>query len=443
VAGTGADEEVVAVAGNTEPPEKPLIELEWTNESAEPQTPRLVIARCAGAKCNPDASATADPPIKFAITNDGSGVSEVEYPKSEGGDVVGPTIVGHRGSRYVTTIGAVNFQESSTAPKSPEVYSSRGPVTYYYGPITGTKPAAPLSAPEVIQKPDITATDCASNTFFGIFAAGWHFCGSSQAAEHAATIAALMQQTAPLATPAQILSKLETTATKFTVTNSPDAVGSGMVNALAAMKALGGAPVEDPPSYVVPSLEEEEKAPAPTVKITDGPKALGNENRPTFKFTSTRPVAFTCQLDGGTPQPCASPYLVPSKLADGSHGFAVTGTDAQGRSGSSGVYAFTIDTKTPRTKIVGHPKKVVKTGKRTVVARFKLKASESPVTFYCQFDKEPLRICKAQFNHRFTKGKHAVRVRARDEAGNLAEKPTVFHFRVKELPPKHRAHRSH
>jgi hypothetical protein len=444
VAEVGGEEEIVDVSGNTEPPEKPVIGLEWTNASAASQTARLVIARCSGPKCNPDASATADPPIKFAITQDGSGVSEIEYPKSADGDVVGPVIYGHRGSSYVTTIGAVNFQESSTAPKRPEPYSSRGPVTYYYGPVDGVKPAAPLSAPEVIQKPNITATDCASNTFFGIFAdAGWHFCGSSQAAEHAATIAALMQQTAPLATPAQILSRLETTATKFTVVNSPDAVGSGMVNALAAVKALGGAPVEDPPSYVVPSIEEEEKAPTPTVRITNGPKALGGENRPTFGFTSTRPVAFTCQLDGGTPQPCASPYLVPSKLADGSHGFAVTGTDAQGRSGSSGVYNFTIDTKAPRTRIVSHPKKVVKTGKRSVVARFKLQASESPVVFYCQFDKEPLRICNAQFRHRFTKGKHAVRVRAKDEAGNIAEKPTVFHFRVKELPPKHRARRSH
>jgi hypothetical protein len=444
VAESGGHEEIVGLAGNTEPPEKPMVELEWKNPTPEPQTVQLVIARCAGANCNPDASQDADPPIKVAITNDGSGVSEIEYPRSEGGDVVGPTILGHRGSPSVTTVGAVNFQESSTAPQAPEPYSSRGPVTHYYGPVAGTAPAKPLSAPEVIQKPDVTATDCASNTFFGIFAAdGWHFCGSSQAAEHAATIAALMQQTDPLASPAAIVGKLETTATKFTVVNSRDAVGAGMVNALAAMKALGGSPVEDPPSYVVPSLEEEEKAAAPSVRITNGPKSLGNENRPTFEFTASRPVAFTCQVDGGAPQPCASPYLVPSKLADGSHGFVVTGTDAEGRSGSSGVYGFTVDTKAPRTKFTGHPKKVVKTRKRAVVARFKLKASESPVTFYCQFDKEPLRICGKQFSHRFKKGKHAVRVRAKDAAGNLAATPTVFHFRVKELPPKHRtkAHR--
>jgi hypothetical protein len=444
VAEGGGEEKVIEADGINALLATPQLLLNWQNPTAEAQTVRLVVARCSGPNCNPQASATADPPIKFVIADDGAGVSEIEYPEPEAPDVVGPAIYGHRGSAYVTTVGAVSFQESSTAPKQPEPYSSRGPVTHYYGPVDGPKPAKALATPEVLQKPNITATDCASNTFFGIFAlGGWHFCGSSQAAEHAATVAALMQQTAPLATPANILTKLEATATKFTVVKSPDAVGSGMVNALAAMKALGGSPVEDPPSHVVPSLEEEEKAPAPTVRITNGPKALGNENRPTFEFTSSRPVSFSCQVDGGAPQPCASPYLVPSKLADGSHGFAVTGTDAEGRSGSSGVYSFTVDTKAPRTKIVGHPKKVVVTGKRSFVAHFKLKASESPVTFYCQFDKEPLRICPIRFHHRFTKGKHAVRVRAKDAAGNLADKPTVFHFRVKEARRSHRPRAHH
>jgi hypothetical protein len=443
ITGSGTEEKIAEVGGSSELVEKPVIPgLSWKNTSASPQTARLVIARCAGPNCNPAASATADPRIKVSILEDGGGVSEIEYPKSAGGDVVGPVIYGHRGSPYVTTVGAVNFQESSTAPKAPEPYSSRGPVTHYFGPVTSTTPAPKLATPQLIHKPDVAATDCASNTFFGLFAAGgWHFCGSSQAAEHAATVAALMRQTAPLATPAKILSALEASATKFTTVTSPDAVGTGMVNALAAMKALGGSPVEDPPSWVVASVEEEEKAGVPNVRITNGPGALSSNSRPTFEFTSNRPVAFTCQLDGGAPQPCASPYVVPATLADGAHGFIVTGKDAQGRSGSSGVYSFTVDTKAPRTRIVGHPKKVVKTRKRSVLLGFRLKASESPVTFYCQFDKEPLRICPGRFKQRFKKGRHAVRIRAKDQAGNIAEKPTVFHFRVKELRPKKR-HRS-
>ena len=48
------------------------------------------------------------------------------------------------------------------------------------------------------------------------------------------------------------------------------------------------------------------------------------------------------------------------------------------------------------------------------------------MTFYCQIDKEPLRICGKSFSHRFTKGKHALRVRAKDKAGNLADKQVEF-----------------
>jgi hypothetical protein len=442
VAGPEGSEEILDEGGNNELGPEPVVGLAWKNKAAAQQEVRLVIARCGGT-CNPDAEKPNNVPLKFQLAEDGYGVADTEYPKGkvEGTiDTVGPTIYGHDGAAWVNTIAAVNWAESNTAPKAPEPYSSRGPVTHYFGPVDGTTPAAKLTKPEVISKPDMTATDCASTTFFGEFVpgVGWEFCGTSEAAEHAATAAALMQQSNPFATPAQIVDAMESTATKFTVLNSPFEVGAGMVNADAAMAAVEGSVVNDPPGYVVPSLEEEEKAPAPTVTITKGPKPLGNENRPTFEFTSNRPVAFTCQVDGGTPQACASPYVVPSVLAEGTHGFVVTGTDAQGRKGASAVYGFTVDAKAPKTTIVGHPNKVVKTAKQSVVAHFRLKANESPVTFYCQIDKEPLRICGRSFSHRFTEGKHAVRVRAKDEAGNLAEKQTVFHFRVKQISQKPR-----
>jgi len=442
VAGSGASEEVVGGEGETVLTPEPVAAFGWENESAAPQEVQLVIARCAGA-CNPAASKSLNPRLKFQFLEDGYGVADTEYPKGKvkAPDIVGPTIYGHDGSAAVNTVAAVNWAESNTAPKAPEPYSSRGPVTHYFGPVDGSTPAPALGTPEVISKPDITATDCASTTFFGNFVpgVGWEFCGTSEAAEHAATIAALMQQANPPATPAQIVDAMESTATPFTVGKSPFEVGAGMVDALAAMTAVGAAPVNDPPSYVVASPEEEEKAPAPTVTITKAPKPLGKENRPIFEFTSTRPVAFACQVDGGAPQACASPYVVPSTLGEGTHGFVVVGTDAQGRTGSSGIYSFTVDARAPKTTFVGHPKKVVKTARKTIAVRFRLKANESPVTFYCQIDKEPLRICGRSFSHRFTKGRHAVRVRAKDEAGNLADKQTIFHFRVKSRPaPRHR-----
>lgn len=402
----------------------------WENNTGEPQTIHLVIDRCAGA-CN--LAATAGTPRLKVVQLGRGAVTEIQYHGTNG-DKVGPTIYGHAGAAAAITLGAVKDTESATAPEEPETYSSRGPVTHYFGPVVGIAPAAALGTPEEITKPNVTATDCASTTFFArLRPTGWEFCGTSEAAPHAAAIAALMKQTDPPATPAAIVAAMEGSATAFHRITSVDAVGAGMVNALGAITALGGAPVDDPPSFVVPSLKKEGEEPAPTVSITKKPGPLTKEDRPTFEFTSSRPVSFACQVDGGTPQPCASPYVVPTALADGEHGFVVTGTDAQGRSGSSGVYRFVVDTKAPKVTIVGHPKKLVRTRKKSVVARFRLRASEAPVTFYCQVDKLPLRICGQSFSRHFTPGHHVLKVRAMDQAGNIAAKPTAFRFQVKQV----------
>jgi hypothetical protein len=415
----------------------------WENTGTTKVEVQLAINRCIH-NCNSSASTTAKPRLKLNLLEDGSGVSKTEYPKSSeaNGIVVGPTIYGHAGAASAITLGAVRYTESATAPKAPEFYSSRGPVTHYYGPVTGTTAAAKLTTAEVIRKPNLTATDCASTTFFAELEAGaYHFCGTSEAAPHAAAVAALMKQTNPLASPGAIVAAMESSATAYTTVTSLNAVGKGLLNAAGAITAVGGARVEDPPSTVVGSVEPAvvtttpAATPAPVVTVTKGPKSLGNESRPTFEFSSTRPVSFTCQIDGGAAQPCASPYVVPTKLADGTHGFVVTGTDAQGHSGSSAIYSFTIDTKAPRTTIVVHPKKVIKTSKSSVVGRFRVRADEAPVTFYCQFDKEALRVCGKTFHRRFTPGVHVVKVRAMDALGNLAAGWTRYKFRVKQLRP--------
>ncbi|MCW2978600.1 MAG: cell envelope biosis protein OmpA, partial [Solirubrobacterales bacterium] len=175
-------------------------------------------------------------------------------------------------------------------------------------------------------------------------------------------------------------------------------------------------------------------APAPVVSVTKGPAPLDNEPRPTFEFSASQQVTFVCQIDGAAPQSCSSPYVAPSALGDGQHGFAVVGTDSEGRSGASNTYYFTVDTKAPRARIVGHPAKLVKTAKSTYVARFRLTADQSPVTYYCQMDREPLRICSASMTAKVKPGAHVLKVRARDELGNTSVSPSTYRFRVKKTP---------
>ncbi len=157
---------------------EPFEFLQWENGGSTRQV-QVAINRCS-AVCNPLASGTATPRTKFVLLQNGGGITATEYPSSVGGDIVGPTIFGHSGTAGAISVAAVPFFNSST----PEEYSSRGPVTHYFGPVSGIIPASPLPQPETLSKPDIAATDCGVTTFFAFQAAGgvWRFCGTSAAA---------------------------------------------------------------------------------------------------------------------------------------------------------------------------------------------------------------------------------------------------------------------
>jgi hypothetical protein len=154
------------------------------------------------------------------------------------GDSTGPSIYGHNGLANGMSVAAIPF--SDAAPfNSIEPYSSRGPVTHYFGPVSGSGPAARLAAPQVLAKPDVTATDCAQTTFFvppptgGVF----RFCGTSEAAPQAAAVAALEMQAKPSATVEQVMNVQKATAT-VVAGFGPAAQGAGMVNGLAAVNAI-------------------------------------------------------------------------------------------------------------------------------------------------------------------------------------------------------------
>jgi Subtilase family len=447
--------------------DEPLEYLSWKNPSSAKAEVQLVIDRCIH-NCNLAANVVAKPRLKVALLENGFGVSATQYPESdpEAGIVVGPTIFGHAGSPAAITLGAVYYAESALEPKEPEPYSSRGPVAHYFGPVSGTTAAAALEPGEAIAKPNLTATDCGATTFFDEVVDGEYlFCGTSEAAPHAAGVAALMKEADPLASPKGIREAMEESATPYTSVTSCEAVGAGLLNADGALAALENSGTTEPCGAALgpePEGEEEEMgaeegttngggggeeqkttpaptppAPTPTppvVTITKGPNSLGNESRPTFEFTSSKPASFGCQIDGGTPQPCSSPYVVPTALVDGSHGFVVTATDSEGVAATSAVYDFTVDTTAPLPRIVGHPSKLVKIKRSSYLAHFRLAANE-PATFYCEFDREPLRACGKSFSRRFIAGSHVLKVRAKDAAGNLDTVSAIYRFRIKDLRP--------
>lgn len=384
-----------SLEGNVFGSERPFELIGWENESGEDVDVELAINRFAGAA----------PRLKFILLQNGFGVLESEYPQSAGGDLVGPTIFGHSGAASAVSVGAVRFNDSS----KPEDFSSRGPLTHYFGPVTGVAPAGPIP-PTTLGKPDIVATDGGANTFFGQPVAGvWRFFGTSAAAPHAAAVAALMKQANPSLPPDQLRLALAATARPVGAFG-PNAVGAGLIDAFAAVRSV---------------------ALPPTVSIVERPPALGNNPRPSIGFVANRPASFRCFIDGGSPQPCTSPFVPATRLAEGEHGFVAEATDLAGRVGQSELVSFEVDTRRPRTFFRRRPPKTIRTRHRKAKAVFRFGSNERNATFICRVDGGLPRFCKRRFVRRFRVGPHVARVRARDAAGNVDRSPAVRRFRVK------------
>jgi hypothetical protein len=377
--------------------EKPVELISWENDSGEDAEVELAINRFAGAA----------PRLKFIFVQNGFGVTVTEYPESDAGDVVGPTIFGHSGSASAIGVGAVPFNNGSTV----EPYSSRGPVTHYFGPVAGASPAAP-TGPTAISKPDLVATDGGASTFFGPIVAGVRrFFGTSAAAPHAAAVAVLMKEANPSLALSQLRLALAATARPVGAFG-PDAVGAGLLDAYGAVSSV---------------------ALPPTVSITERPPALGNDPRPSIGFAANRPASFTCSIDGGELQPCASPFVPATRLAEGAHGFVARATDVAGRVGQSELVSFEVDTHRPRTFFRKRPRRTIRTRHRKAKAVFRFGSNERDVTFICRVDGGLPRFCSRRLARRFRVGRHVLRVRARDAAGNLDRTPAVGRFRVKRL----------
>ena len=170
----------VPVAGredNVNGTQKPVEIFQWENRTGSAKPVQLAINRFSGGS----------PRLKFALLENGGGVTSIEYPTSANGDVVGPTIFGHNGGADTMSVGAVRFNTNS----APESFSSRGPVTHYFGPVTGglariadlTRARAQTRRGCHRRRRRHLLRSCVSNA--------WRFFGTSAAAPHAAAVAAL------------------------------------------------------------------------------------------------------------------------------------------------------------------------------------------------------------------------------------------------------------
>jgi hypothetical protein len=353
---TGEKLLAVSVEENVKLTQRPLEILTWENNAGAAKV-QLVINRFAGEA----------PRLKFALLKEGSGTAATEYPESSGGDIVGPTIFGHNGAEAAVSTGAIRFNTKA----APEPFSSRGPVTHYYGPVKGGGAAEELGSPNVLAKPDVVATDGGANTFFGSCVGSWRFFGTSASAPHAAAVAALELEAEPSADAAAV-KKAQIEAAAPVGTFPPQAVGSGLLDAVGALEQLGVTP------------------PSPGATPAEAPP-------PGSCLPPREPVP---------PPPQGSP---PGPVTD-----------------------VPVDTTRPNTFFLRHPPKVIRTSGLKARAAFRFGSNEEGVTFACRVDGGLPRFCAARLVRRFPLGRHTVRVKARDAAGNVDRTAAIYRFEVKQ-----------
>jgi hypothetical protein len=195
--------------------------------------------------------------IKVVVEDDGAGSKFNQFATNSG------TLQGHPAAAGAAAVGAVFFANTLTCGVAPAVlenYSSAGGDPLLFD-ANGTRLAAPL----VRQKPDFVGPDGGNDTFLGFTLASGgirdgssvagcqnnpsypNFFGTSAAAPHVASIAALLLQADPSLTPTQIYSVLQQSAVPIgaaPTAGSPNyAAGYGFVQAdVAAGKIPAGVP---------------------------------------------------------------------------------------------------------------------------------------------------------------------------------------------------------
>ncbi len=99
----------------------------------------------------------------------------------------------------------------------------------------------------------------------------------------------------------------------------------------------------------------------------------------------------------------------------------------------------------PKTFFRRHPRRIVRTRRRTARVVFQFGSDQAGVTFLCKVDRGRLHRCPARFVRRYRLGRHVLRVKARNSDGAVDTTPAVFRFRVKRVRhgPLRRRHTRH
>jgi hypothetical protein len=239
--------------------------------------------------------------IKVVVEDDGAGSKITQFATNSG------TLQGHPSAAGAAAVGAAFFANTPSCGFTPtlEFFSSAGgdPILF---DATGTRLATPLFR----QKPDFVGPDGGNDTFLGFTLASGgiadnstvtqclnnasypNFFGTSAAAPHVASIAALLLQAVPSLTPAQLYGLFQQSASPIgtapTTGNPNYAAGYGFVQADVAAANI---PVSE---LVVPA--------APTLTLTSSSIVVGSSTTLTWSSANNQ----GCTASGSWSGPMAS-----------------------------------------------------------------------------------------------------------------------------------------
>ena len=167
---------------------------------------------------------------------------------------------------------------------------------------------------------------------------------------------------------------------------------------------------------------------APATKLVEVPDEFSNGGD-RFEFTSSeKHSSFQCKLDDGDYGACSSPKAYP-RLDDGAHRFRVRAVDRAGNPDPSPASRnWTVDTNPPETAVENGPPHVSHKDTATFTV-----SSEAGATFECRLDDHGWGECGQVSG--LSDGKHVMRARAKDRAGNVDPTPARWSWRI-DLPPQ-------
>jgi hypothetical protein len=173
----------------------------------------------------------------------------------------------------------------------------------------------------------------------------------------------------------------------------------------------------------------------PTTTIVRGPATLSNSASGMFIFRSTKPgTTFQCQLDGGSFDPCASPFTY-TALASGAHTFAVMGTDLIGNSEPAPASSsWVIDTESRIALLANTPPALTNSttatiqvfGAGVIAYRYRLDAG----AYSADFDPSIAISLKG-----LADGAHSLSVLGKDASGTYQSSPTSIVWTVDTFAP--------